>query len=364
MVETGGRGSRREVMEEADILVVGAGPTGLTLALQAHDHGARVRIVDRRSQPFRPSRAMNVHPRTLEVLRPLGVTDALLAHGDRRPTAALHLGRSVVAAGLSDLELPDTAFPHLLPIRQSDVEAELLAAAIHRGLSVEWGTAVETYRIASGEPIATSNRDGAGAHWDTLPGRSGRHHEHGTAHRRHHVRRRVLSGGCRACRRRTRRSGSVRSGARGCRQKRARLPVPTRGTGNLAAAGHGSEKPSGEPYGQVGPLSSGSELDLLVENSGIDARISDVGWSARIRVQHWVAARYRVGQVLIGATPRTPFRCTRRVASTVACSRCLGRAWSSARELVKFQRPRAFIGSCFFGSERCSEPQDWVRHSR
>ena len=69
----------------ADVLVVGAGPTGLALALQAHEHGARVRVVERRPEAFRPSRAMIVHPRTLELLRPLGVTDELLALGDASP---------------------------------------------------------------------------------------------------------------------------------------------------------------------------------------------------------------------------------------------------------------------------------------
>ena len=69
------------------VLVVGAGPTGLTTALQAHAHGARVRVVERRPDAFRPSRAMVVHSRTLEVLRPLGVTDELLDRGDRAPRA-------------------------------------------------------------------------------------------------------------------------------------------------------------------------------------------------------------------------------------------------------------------------------------
>ena len=42
----------------AHILVAGAGPAGLALALQAHDHGADVRVIDRRPEAFRPSRAI------------------------------------------------------------------------------------------------------------------------------------------------------------------------------------------------------------------------------------------------------------------------------------------------------------------
>ena len=80
----------------ADILVAGAGPAGLALALQAHDHGAAVRVVDRRPEAARPSRALILHARTLEVLRPLGVTQALLARADTAPAADLRLGARVV----------------------------------------------------------------------------------------------------------------------------------------------------------------------------------------------------------------------------------------------------------------------------
>src|ERR1700739_4164864 len=115
-------------MTDADVLVVGAGSTGLALALQAHEHGATVRVVERREQCFRPSRAVIVHPRTLEVLRPLGVTDALLAHGDPTPSVRLHLGRREVPASLSAFPLDDTAFPHLLFEAQARVEAVLSEA--------------------------------------------------------------------------------------------------------------------------------------------------------------------------------------------------------------------------------------------
>jgi 2-polyprenyl-6-methoxyphenol hydroxylase-like FAD-dependent oxidoreductase len=87
--------------EPAGILVAGAGPAGLALALQAHDHGADVRVIERRHEAFRPSRALILHPRTLEVLRPLGVTQALLARADIAPAADLHLGRRVVRVTLA-----------------------------------------------------------------------------------------------------------------------------------------------------------------------------------------------------------------------------------------------------------------------
>ncbi|MEU0465205.1 FAD-dependent monooxygenase [Amycolatopsis sp. NPDC006131] len=139
----------------ADVLVAGAGPTGLTVALQLHDHGAGVRIVDRRPEAFRPSRAMIVQPRTLEVLRPLDVTDALLDRGDRAPQALLHLGRRQVPVSLGDLTLPDTAFPHLTLLRQMDVEEVLIEALARRGVAVERGTELVGMRPDPGSVLAT-----------------------------------------------------------------------------------------------------------------------------------------------------------------------------------------------------------------
>jgi 2-polyprenyl-6-methoxyphenol hydroxylase-like FAD-dependent oxidoreductase len=86
-----------------DILVVGAGPAGLALALQAHAHGAVVRVIDRRPEAVRPSRALILHARTLEVLRPLGVTRALLARADIAPAADLRLGSRVARVTFIDL---------------------------------------------------------------------------------------------------------------------------------------------------------------------------------------------------------------------------------------------------------------------
>ena len=134
------------------ILVAGAGPAGLVLALQAHDHGADVRVVERRPEAFRPSRALILHARTLEVLRPLGVTKALLARADTAPTVDLKLGRREVRIRLADLELPDTAFPHPSLVRQMDVEEVLTQALTERGVKVERGA-----------ELVEARDDGAGA---------------------------------------------------------------------------------------------------------------------------------------------------------------------------------------------------------
>jgi 2-polyprenyl-6-methoxyphenol hydroxylase-like FAD-dependent oxidoreductase len=134
----------------ADILVAGAGPAGLALALQAHDHGAVVRVVDRRPEAVRPSRALILHARTLEVLRPLGVTQALLARADIAPAADLRLGASVIRVSFGDFALPDTAFPHLSLVRQMDVERVLAQALAERGVEVERGTELAAVRDEPG----------------------------------------------------------------------------------------------------------------------------------------------------------------------------------------------------------------------
>ncbi|GAB3444734.1 FAD-dependent monooxygenase [Phycicoccus ginsengisoli] len=127
---------------ELDVLVVGAGPTGLTLALQAAAHGARVAVVDRRDGTARPSRALVVHPRTLEQLAPLGASELLLRSGRSHLDAVLHAGGRDVPVHLGELPLPDTAHPRLLLVTQAAVEATLLELLTRRGVPVRWGVDV------------------------------------------------------------------------------------------------------------------------------------------------------------------------------------------------------------------------------
>jgi 2-polyprenyl-6-methoxyphenol hydroxylase-like FAD-dependent oxidoreductase len=66
---------------DTEILIVGAGPTGLALAAELTRRGKNPLIIDRQAAGANTSRACVVHARTLEVLEPLGATRDLLAQG-------------------------------------------------------------------------------------------------------------------------------------------------------------------------------------------------------------------------------------------------------------------------------------------
>ena len=68
---------------DVEVLVVGAGPTGLMLANQLCRRGVRTRIIDRHSGPAQQSRAMAVQARTLEIYSQLGIADRALALGQQ-----------------------------------------------------------------------------------------------------------------------------------------------------------------------------------------------------------------------------------------------------------------------------------------
>jgi 2-polyprenyl-6-methoxyphenol hydroxylase-like FAD-dependent oxidoreductase len=125
--------------DRPDVLVVGAGPTGLTLAAQLQAFGATVRIVDRQLDRVHESRALAVQPRTLEVLRGLGATEELIARGNDAVWVQLHAGGRVVRVRLFGLGLDDTAYPFLLFVSQAETEQILLDHLVGRGRPVERG---------------------------------------------------------------------------------------------------------------------------------------------------------------------------------------------------------------------------------
>jgi len=126
---------------DTDVLVVGAGPTGLMLANQLARRGVRVRIIDRHAGPARESRALGVQARTLEIYSHLGIADQAVALGKKADGAVLWAeGRRAARVPLGDIGRDVSPYPYLLVLGQDDNERLLGDALRARGLAVQWNT--------------------------------------------------------------------------------------------------------------------------------------------------------------------------------------------------------------------------------
>ncbi|HEY2057745.1 MAG TPA: FAD-dependent monooxygenase [Amycolatopsis sp.] len=122
-----------------EVLVVGAGPTGLTAACALLARGIQVRVVDGAAGPATTSRALGLQPRGQEVLRRVGALGDLPERAlDIRATGIHVAGRKVVDVGAA---MGDGG-PRMWWIPQTEVEERLRARLAELGGSVEWGTTV------------------------------------------------------------------------------------------------------------------------------------------------------------------------------------------------------------------------------
>lgn len=128
---------------DCDVLVVGAGPTGLMAANLLHRSGVHVRIVERRTEATRESRAFAVQARTLELMQSIGLDEAFVARGVMATVIDIHVAGP--RRGGLDLDLADAAdtpFQYILMIPQSDTEAILIEDLRRLGVEVERGVEV------------------------------------------------------------------------------------------------------------------------------------------------------------------------------------------------------------------------------
>lgn len=123
-----------------EILIVGAGPTGLTAALELARRGYRPRIVDRDSGPTPLSKAVGIAAHTLDLLEPSGVAERLIGAGTRIERGYVWYQNRRI--GTIDF----TSLPHrynfLLSLPQSETERIISTALAEKGIAVEWQTAL------------------------------------------------------------------------------------------------------------------------------------------------------------------------------------------------------------------------------
>src|SRR5713101_8953053 len=104
---------------DTDVLIVGAGPTGLMLANQLARRRVRARIIDRHAGPARESRALGVQARTLEIYSHLGLAERAVALGKRADGAVLWAqGRRAARVPLGDNGRDISPYPYLLVLGQ------------------------------------------------------------------------------------------------------------------------------------------------------------------------------------------------------------------------------------------------------
>jgi 2-polyprenyl-6-methoxyphenol hydroxylase-like FAD-dependent oxidoreductase len=119
-------------------LIVGAGPTGLVLALSLTRLGVAVRIIDRNPEPSTTSRALAVQARTLEFYHQLGLADSLLARGRRIIAAHLWVaGREVAHLRLGDMGRGISPYAYAFVLPQDEHERLLIERLANAGVVVE-----------------------------------------------------------------------------------------------------------------------------------------------------------------------------------------------------------------------------------
>jgi 2-polyprenyl-6-methoxyphenol hydroxylase-like FAD-dependent oxidoreductase len=127
--------------EFTDVLIIGAGPTGMALSIALHLRGVKHVLIDRLEQGQNTSRAGVIHAQTLESLRPLGVAERLIARGLKLSSFSIR-DRDTPLLQLRFDRLP-SVYPYLLMLPQDMTEAVLaeriaeLGGSIRRGVTAE-----------------------------------------------------------------------------------------------------------------------------------------------------------------------------------------------------------------------------------
>ncbi|HUE65617.1 MAG TPA: FAD-dependent oxidoreductase [Rhizomicrobium sp.] len=143
-------------MADTDVLIVGAGPTGLVLALWLAKLGVSVRILDKTDKPGTTSRALAVHARTLELYHQLDLAETVIQNGHKVPAVNLWVkGNREARVDFSDVGEGMTPYPFLHIFPQDEHEKLLIARLEALAIKVERRTELTGF-LDSGDFITAT----------------------------------------------------------------------------------------------------------------------------------------------------------------------------------------------------------------
>ena len=141
------------------VVIIGAGPVGLTLAIELARFGVAVRIVDRTTERSDKSKALIVWSRTLELLERAGCSDAFVDAGLQVAAATVTSGANEI--GRMDFGAIDSAYPYALMLPQPTTERLLESRLAALGVRVERGTTLTRFEQQEhGVVVSLRNADG------------------------------------------------------------------------------------------------------------------------------------------------------------------------------------------------------------
>ncbi len=140
---------------DTDVLIAGAGPTGLVLALWLTHRGVRVRIVDKRADVEATSRAIGVQARTLELYSQIGIAEAAIELGRKALAGNLWVaGRNRAHFSFNEMGKGLSPFPYALVLSQDEHERLLIERLGELGVAVERRMELLGFKEAAGRVVA------------------------------------------------------------------------------------------------------------------------------------------------------------------------------------------------------------------
>ena len=144
-------------MNSVDVMIIGAGPTGLSLAIECVRYNLSCRIIDQSPTPTTYSKAIAIQARTLETFQRMGIHKRFLASGIQIKASNIHCGHKKYA--LVNLQHIASPFPFVLSIEQSKTEQILTDYLQELGCSVERPTCLISYQEKEGSIFVRTDKE-------------------------------------------------------------------------------------------------------------------------------------------------------------------------------------------------------------